>query len=105
MLVRRRWTATPIQAPKPVAATVRAHLTIDYRLTGRVVAVRRTAVSLPSAPEAEIRRAAITVTTRAAVNITTKAASTVTVDQKALSRFAAEMRELGELAVALTLWD
>ena len=105
-LYRTRWVPRPGQpAPPPVRIAVAVH--VGYRWSASVIRVAFRSRLIQAAPRMSFRVAALTTYVRAR-GVTAKATAKVVkvqVDQVALSRFAYEVRELTEVAVALTAWQ
>ena len=105
VLVRRQWITRPFEIPRPLPVSARARTRVHYRLSARVAAVRPIVRVRPLPVDLAVRRVGLVMVARAPVRIATKVISTITVDPKALSRTVAEMRELNELAVVLSLLE
>lgn len=105
-LYRARWTSRPGQpAPPPVRIAASVH--VDYRWA---TAVTRIAVKVrlaQAAPRMSVRITALTMwlRARAVTAKTTAKVVKVDVDPVAVSQFAYEVRELNEIAIALTAWQ
>ncbi len=105
-LYRRRWVARPGQpAPPPVRLAVSVH--VDYRWSAAVTRIAPKVRLVQAAPQLSVRVTALTMwlRTRGFTAQTSAKVVKVDIDQIALSRFAYEVRELNEIAVALTAWQ
>jgi hypothetical protein len=105
-LFRTRWVPRPGQpALPPVRLTVSVH--VGYRCSATVTRIAPKVRLVQAAPRLSFRVTALTTYVRArgfAAKTTAKVVK-VDVDPIAVSRFAYEVRELTEVAVALTAWQ
>lgn len=105
-LVRTRWIPRPRQPPlPPVRIAVAVH--VGYRLDVAVTTVAPQVRLTLDPPHLSVRVATVTMWLRTGGFAATTAAKVVKVDVDpvAVSRFAYEVRELTEIAVALTAWQ